>query len=486
MLSSMTSSARDRMSPLEVTLDMLGLTDAEMLMLRSPGVDEAKWCNPTTHDCFRLLREGNRPVLFREGDFQVYVEDLVSLENLSMSRNRGATYGSHPVLRDSTLYLYGGYGFWHTNQAVVHFSKVTSGWEASQLHILPQGLRELHEGSFQVGEHILWSPWLAGETYTEETNQIWRTSIENGTREFYGNLPLKFSTMKPALYYETEHFVLILDLVKRIHLIRKNDLQIAELQNKDLATQLNAKRSGGYLIQVIRGDAIELWRNGDRVFAFDLLELASIVEPNEWAPFVEKATQKKKIATWQTIFTQLFDELKSSNGIELELTSDEPKQGESQLLYFALAAGLGGGILGWIAASLNRSNSSRKRQTLGLGTYEKGTMGNLEHAENLSISPELRLLLGSQAMTLSTDEFDVLMGLDVDGVAETRRARRSRIIKGVQAESSILLGAEILIRKRSPEDARKVNYKIRDFSSMPAGHVIQEIIQVEEKGAATK
>lgn len=486
LLTSLTISARDRVSPLEVTLDLLGLTEAEMLLLRSPSVDCAKWCNSETHDCFRLLRQDKQLALYREGDFQVYVEDLVSLQNFSMSRNRGATYGAYPVLMDSTLLLFGGYGFWRNIRTVVHFSKVTLGWEATEIHNLPQSFRELHEGAFRVGEHIYWSPWLGGETYTEETNQVWLNTIPGGPRELYGHLPLKFSTIKPLDYYETKNFVLLTDFVNRAFIIRKSDLQIAEFQNKNLVMQLIAT-SGSEYIQMFRGDVIELWKDGERAIAYDLLDLSRTIDDNNWAPFVEKATPQDQINTWQAIFKQLLNELQLSNGVELKLASNESKPEDNSLFYFLIGAlAFGGGMIGWGAYNLIRSTPYRSKKSKSARTPHQDHHHDPNGSEQISVSPELAQLLSIQSKTLTTAEFDELMGLDPDGVAETTRARRSRIIKDVQAESSKLLGSEILIRMRSREDARKVQYKIRDFSSASAWHSLREFLQVEEEADATK
>lgn len=486
LLSSVSLTARDRLSPLEVTQDLLGLTEADLLMLRSPGVDEAKWCNSKTHDCFRLIRNGNKQALYREGDFQVYVEDLVSLQNLSMSRNRGATYGAYPILKDSTLFLYGGYGFWHTNRAVVHFSKATSGWEASHIHTIPHQYHELHEGAFRVGEQIFWSPWLAGETFTEETNLVWRTEIATGFRDIYGKLPLTFSTLKPVQFFETSQFVLFLDFVNRAHIIRKSDLHIAELQNKNLVLQLNAIREIHH-IQLVREDAIELWKDGNRAVAFDVMELSETIGGDQWMPLLEKASIQVKIQTWRDIFGQILNELKRTQGIELDFAPIESEEEGCVLKYILIGAiGLGGGVLGWGTSNWMLSNASRRRKSRIVKMPHLGNHPESPRSEKISISPELAQLLKMQSKALTTSQFDDLMGLDNDGVAETKRARRSKIIKDVQAESSRLLGAEILIRKRSEDDARKVNYKIRDFSSDPVWHSLQEFLEVEEEGEATK
>ena len=102
------------------------------------------------------------------------------------------------------------------------------------------------------------------------------------------------------------------------------------------------------------------------------------------------------------------------------------------------------------------------------------------------MSFELEQLLRCGPRTLSTSEFDELMGLDRDVAAETTRARRSRIIKDVQFESSTLLGQEILIRTRNKGDARKMEYKIRDYTDSPIGERIRAFTQAQGVGEATK
>lgn len=478
---------RDRLTPLPVTKEFLGLSDADLLLLRSPGVDFAKWTHPTNKDHFQFIRNGEHKALFREGDFQVYVENLETLENLSLSRNRGGTYGAYPLLKDSILHLFGGYGFWHNSRAIVYFSKATSGWEASKINIFPFLGREVHWGSFRAGKFILESPWLSGETYTNETNQIWRISLEDGTRDFLGRLPLGLSTNKPKWRVETKNYVLLVEADERMLMLRKNDLKIANLDDVELVRLLRANKNKEFL-QLVRGDVVEFWSDGDRTISMDLSAYAGGLGSDLWKPFVEEATFEEKQSAWQSLIQDMIAELEKSNKVKLnELKpagAQTPFGGRAGILGASALCGL---VLGWGLArkTIRTSRNSRYSRSSESPPATYPALDQRTPAE-LSMSFELEQLLRCGPRTLSTSEFDELMGLDRDVAAETTRARRSRIIKDVQFESSTLLGQEILIRTRNKGDARKMEYKIRDYTDSPIGERIRAFTQAQGVGEATK
>lgn len=478
---------RDRLTPLPVTKEFLGLSDTDLLLLRSPGVDMAKWGHPVTKDRFRFVRDGKHQALFREGDFQVYVEDLETLENLSLSRNRGGTYGAYPVLKDSVLHLFGGYGFWHNSRAVIYFSKATAGWEASAINVFPHTGGEVHLGSFRAGDSILESPWLSGETYTNETNKIWRISIEDGARDFLGRIPLNLATNKPQWRVETKNHVLLVEADERMHLLRKNDLKIANLDNVEWLRWLRANKNKDFL-QLVRGDVVEYWSDGVRALFMDLSAFAEDLGPDLWKPFVEVATFEEKQAAWRAWIKDMIAELEKSNHIQLdELRPTGVQTAFGVRLGILGASALCGLLLGW---GLARKPREQLRTPHHSGSSSPNTSTspplNQQTLDKLSMSFELEQLLHCGPRTLSTSEFDELMGLDRGVAAETTRARRSRIIKDVQFESLTLLGHEILIRTRSKDDARKMEYKIRDYTDSPIGERIKAITQAQGVGEATK
>jgi hypothetical protein len=103
--------------------------------------------------------------------------------------------------------------------------------------------------------------------------------------------------------------------------------------------------------------------------------------------------------------------------------------------------------LGWSAHSISRARSK---------------VGKSPTAVNLQdMSSELRKLILHAGQILSLQEFDEMMGLADDQTPpETARARRSKLVKELVAESETILGTNILERKRNDSDARIIEYQI--------------------------
>ena len=74
--------------------------------------------------------------------------------------------------------------------------------------------------------------------------------------------------------------------------------------------------------------------------------------------------------------------------------------------------------------------------------------------------PFQALVLSAPGM-LSTDEFDLAIGNDMDQSPESQRSKRSKIIREVNNEAQLVIGYELVERDRDPVDRRKVTYRIK-------------------------
>lgn len=83
----------------------------------------------------------------------------------------------------------------------------------------------------------------------------------------------------------------------------------------------------------------------------------------------------------------------------------------------------------------------------------------------IPLSEPFRTLLGLQGGSFSADEFDVVLVLHQVASPETRRSKRSSLIKLVNAESRAMFGSDLVIRERMEVDRRLVTYRIAELAT---------------------
>ena len=66
---------------------------------------------------------------------------------------------------------------------------------------------------------------------------------------------------------------------------------------------------------------------------------------------------------------------------------------------------------------------------------------------------------------MSTQELDVVLGLESVQSDETKRSKRSRLIQLLNAESNARFGVSVIQRTRSDSDKRVIIYRIASFDS---------------------
>ena len=443
----------DRVVPLPVDLAFLGIGEQDLLRLKSPGVTEAKWKNKETLDAFRFLRNGKHVALYREGDFQVFVKDLSTLENLSLSQNRGGTYGAYPLLRDSVLHLVGGYGFWGFKPWDLYFSETTGGWEMNRMGTLPLPQMSLLLPGLKVGESICFSPWLANVGPTKENLQLWRMHTSEGELSYFGSLDPKVAMIRPKHQFETSNHLLIVASDGRLHLLDKPANAFGRLTSKELNHFFKSFRATDHLL-ITRGETIEFWQENKMVFSIDLAELgaSAVKDPIQ---FFHEATAQERTEHWERHLKQLVRRIERAENIQMEegnIGLATPAAASPATWWIALSAVLGG-VLVWVL----KSRQLPAKHEFAAKVSPRPPLSHL--------SSEMTALLSHKGEALDTVAFDRLMGLSSgpDTSADTVRARRSKLVKELQAEAQALWGQDILRRERNPDDARMVNYWVLDI-----------------------
>jgi hypothetical protein len=431
-------------TPIPITLNDLGLSESNFQILKTPGISYAEWTHPINRDVFILVRQNQETVIYRSGDFQVYIRDLNTLENLSRSINRGATHGAYPLIKDSTLHLFGGYGLWRNFQDEIFFSLNSQEWEMYRTCEGPTVSRVVIPHYFSIGDSIY---RVSVPGFLENNNQktVAKIHQNQGVWESIGTLGPFTQLESPKRFIETHQFICTYTSEKRFFICAKEDLLMRESKDpRACEAGWNVFNSPG--IRAIRGNQIELWQAGRMVHSMDLSTLYEQAVPMNISLF-------RKIG-----------DATSAGGKSLTKAQDNQIGNlDTKWILALVGLGLTLAIAGWIAG---RSRTRSQVPFQHRSTNSKSTSNTEMRMDSPALkdrqhwSPELALIVDAHDSVLSTHEFDELMGLTDDISPETIRVRRAKLVKDIQIESTFVFGKNILTRERDSVDGRRVVYRI--------------------------
>lgn len=441
----------------KISLDSLGLSVLDFQVLKSQGIQQALWMQPEPRSFFRMIREDDFVAIYREGDYQILINDLETLENRSRSIHRGGSYGSYPLIKGNRLHLFSGYGMWRRSNNEIYFSNNTQEWEMKRASNLPPLQKFKFLTMYQLGDSIFRLEWDPSGEYNHDEGVVWRIHKEYGEWELAGKINSKNQMLSRPYFIELQDYLFAVNDKDMILIFDKERKAILQLIDDQVSVKWKSLPPTKLIIS--RGNNLEFWEEGECLLNINVADLVRGAT-EEWTQVIEPMSQSDIRQFWE-------DQIKSfSLGWILEPSSSpavtsgqsQPpfKSGESKN---ALPFGSGWSvamtalislILGWSGHSLiqARRRTARPESTL----------------EWLKMSPELRKLILHAGQVLTLQQFDELMGLvDPETPPETARARRSKLVKELSFESEELLGANILERKRSNADGRIIEYNILEL-----------------------
>jgi hypothetical protein len=125
------------------------------------------------------------------------------------------------------------------------------------------------------------------------------------------------------------------------------------------------------------------------------------------------------------------------------------------LLVFLLGAGAGASGL----QLFHKKSSSRRLEESG--RVSSTDMQSLNELQLSGLSKPFQALVMAAPGMLSTEEFDMVIGNDIEQSPESQRSRRSKAIREVNNEAQLVIGYELVERDRDALDRRKVTYRIK-------------------------
>lgn len=344
--------------------------------------------------------------------------------------NRGYTCGSNLFLRNEAYYILGGKGYWNNHIDLMKFDSLGGSWELTQAKNQPLNYYPI--GTYQNKQGIM---ALFGEYYNPRITQL-----EKEPFGFFMNWESK--TWQP-LVVETEGFNLS-EIIQAnpSHLFETEDYGII-LSNTQLPTLgfniwiLIEKETGKLFLyegsksfELVVTPYKEVIGNTIRYFEY---KNGSINEGKEMLIDLDEIRGKSK-------------EVGEIRILEATYPGEQEKSTYLLLLLFMLLL-LGIGV--WRYLLLQKKKKELLQQTLD--ENKDAPEDNFEL---------LQQLLVHDGEKLSSEDFDRLLNIDQIGNFDSKRIKRSRLIKGLNTQYEEKKGYPLITRIKNPDDKRFVFYKI--------------------------
>ena len=347
--------------------------------------------------------------------------------------NRGYTCGSSLFFQNNSFQLVGGKGFWTNHMDLLRFDSTKGSWEFTQtknqpLDYFPIGTFHSQKGAFSLfGEYI--NPRISRLEkepfgfYLDYAKKAWQpVSIE--TEGFnLSEIMQRFSSH----LYETEDFAFIISNTQLPSLgwniwviIEKESGKIFLFEgNKDFELAYSPFR------EII----------GNQIHYFDYDE-GSVTEGKE-------------------VLIDL-DSLRSQSREVGQLTLLDPQTKTETTSLFPLALWIGFPAVLLLGFWMGRQLQNKKKGSTSTSLEEEIEEEDLE-VENAEILQKLLLHNGEK---LSTEEFDTVLGIHEITNFDSKRIKRSRLIKSLNKRYEKKNGFPLITRIKNQDDKRFVFYKI--------------------------
>lgn len=350
--------------------------------------------------------------------FDIYSIDEEVLELKYNYYNRGYTCYSTPFVRDSTNYLLGGHGFWTNHFDLLRFDQIHGSWEI--VKTTNQPLDYVSKGIYQNSKGIY---ALFGGRENFRTGLV--EKVTNGY----------FLDWESKVWSEIE---ISIEGIDNLELVEKDGLKF--LETKDyffIVSNSSLKNMGWNIIE----------KESGKIYFFDELKNEDVF----LSPFIEvignKINYQSPNGTPKSLDIEtLFFSSKEVGQISIkENSSEESKIYYSKDSVYILIITL---LLLIITYSYFRRN----------GTKPKPISQNSIRNEEMEIM--IKSLYKFPSESLTTQQLDEVLGIDLLVNDDTKRLKRSRWINKLNEFQNSRNGTDLIVRDKSAEDKRFVYYRI--------------------------
>ncbi len=367
--------------------------------------------------------------------------DFYSVQNGQLVKeyqfaNRGYTCGSYLFERNNSYHILAGRGLWNYHADLMQFDSLNGSWEFIQTKNQPMDYFPL--GSYQTSKGIV--TWLG------EYNNPRISRLEEELNGFFFDFEKK--SWQP-IQIDIKEF----NLGEIAH---ANESQLYETRDYAFSVTTSQIPSIGWYIWIlVEKETGKLFfyegNKNSEMFHTPYYEIIG----NKFRYFdynINSATEGKEVEIDLDFIRSQSREI--GQVIQLDAPDTTKTTSISTLL-------LWGGIPCLILLSLWIGIQLQKRRNATLPTGLDAEIESEVEPESEDESTEiLEKLLPHNGEKLSTEAFDMLLGIHQITNFDSKRIKRSRLIKAINSQYLAKKGFPLITRIKNPEDKRFVFYKI--------------------------
>ena len=350
--------------------------------------------------------------------------------------NRGYTCGSYFFEKNNTYHILAGRGLWNSHADLMEFDTLNGSWEFKQ--ITNQPLDYFPLGAYQTSKGMM--TWLG-----EYTNpRIPR--LEKEANGFF--LDMEKKSWQP-FQIEIEEF----DFAK---IAQANESYLYETEDYAFSvTTSQLPKLGWYLWIIIEKETGKLffYEGNKHTEMFDSPYFEVIGNTFRYFEYNLNSTSegKEKMIDLDIIRSQ-------SREIGQIVVLDAPEK-TSKASLLSVLPWIGFPVVFllalWLGIQIQKRKNTADQSALDSDTETDGEQESEE--ENAEI---LQRLLRHNGKKLSTEEFDTVLGIHEITNFDSKRIKRSRLIKSINKQHEEKNGFPLITRIKSSEDKRFIFYKI--------------------------
>jgi hypothetical protein len=400
--------------------------------------------------------------VMRAGDFRVVMRSPDTL-NVSRSHNMGYNFGAYFYQHYNELFALGGYGYWNDHNNLIRFSQGQGVWEQVFTR-QPPDLKSNSSSTFSDFQNKnIYTFDLAAEAFETGEQLIWRLSLDTMSWSPYAMINPEVWTLGQVVLSESRQFVL-LESEATSFIIRKSDLSVRHTKRHGYGLR-DWSRTGEQLriySQQTGYDWVRWWRQYEDGTVDEMqLDLDSC-----WAQWNEPL---------QPLFLPLDLELIAGFDCDANSSSDaKSKEVAWGGWWFALLLSV---LLGYslehrrarffARKKLARSREARaERDGIVLRDLDESAFlteemeGDILDWENSRFAELAKNLVDLNVNFIDADGLDEILDIRDTISYDTRRSRRSNIVRVVNKEYKKRFGLPLIRRARHPVDRRRTIYYI--------------------------
>ena len=347
--------------------------------------------------------------------------------------NRGYTCGSYFFEKNNAYYILGGRGLWNSHADLMEFDTLNGSWEFKQASYQPLDYYPL--GAYQTSKGMM--TWLG-----EYTNpRIPR--LEKEANGFF--LDMEKKSWQP-FKINIEEF----DFAEIAH---ADQSQLYETEDYALSVTRSQLPNLGWYIWII------IEKETGKLFIYEGNKHTEMYD----SPFLEVIGNKFRYFEYTLNSTSEgkekmidLDAIRSQSREIGQLVLLDPTENRETASLFPLALWIGFPAVLLLGFWLGRQLQNKKKEE-DLTPLDPEKEGEDLEEESGEI---LQRLLAHDGEKLSTEEFDTALDIHQITNFDSKRIKRSRLIKALNKQYEEKKGFPLITRIKNPEDKRFVFYKI--------------------------